>query len=95
MESVFNIDTGVEAGHCSEGSLRLVDGSDLVGRLEVCVNNAWGTICGTQFDSRELKVACSQLGGTGKYRPQIMIDIVIAKPPSPLLRTCSCPCVFQ
>lgn len=76
----------MEAGNCSEGSLRLVDGSDLFGRLEVCINNAWGTICGTQFDSRELKVACSQLGGTGSYRSQIIlyINIVVNEPSSPI-----------
>lgn len=61
----FILDLGVEADNCSERSLRLIDGSGLFGRLEICINNVWGTICGTQFASSELNVACSQLGGTG------------------------------
>ena len=63
----FNLEAGVEAGNCSEGSLRLVNHfrSDLVGRLEICVNNAWGTICDVLFGLNELEVACAQLGGTG------------------------------
>ena len=55
----------MEAGNCSEGSLRLTGGFKLLGLLEICVNNAWGTVCGTQFGSDELQVACTQLGGTG------------------------------
>ena len=55
----------LEFGNCSEGNLRLMDGSDLVGRLEICMNNAWGTICDTWFWSSELEVACTQLGGLG------------------------------
>ena len=61
----FILDLGVEADNCSERSLRLTDGSGLFGRLEICINNIWGTICGTQFASSELSVACSQFGGTG------------------------------
>lgn len=56
----------MEPGNCSDGSVRLVDGSNLLGRLEVCVNNAWGTVCDTQLGLREAKIACAQLGGTGK-----------------------------
>ena len=33
------------------------------GRLEVCVNGAWGTVCRDEFDSFEAAVACHSLGG--------------------------------
>ena len=33
------------------------------GRLEVCVNGAWGTVCRDEFDSSEAAVACHSLGG--------------------------------
>lgn len=56
----------MEPGNCSDGQVRLVDGSNLLGRLEVCVNNAWGTVCDIQFGLDEVRVACAQLGGTGK-----------------------------
>ena len=34
------------------------------GRVEVCINNAWGTICGDSFFSpTDAGVLCGQLGG--------------------------------
>ena len=39
------------------------DGAVLEGRLELCVNNAWGTICDTLFGPQDAAVACSQLSG--------------------------------
>ncbi len=33
------------------------------GRVEVCLNNAWGTVCGdSYFDSVDAGVLCNQLG---------------------------------
>ena len=60
--------------NCSDGELRL-SGAALTnqGRLEVCVNGAWGSVCDSQgvFTTDEAKVACRQLGilqveGSGK-----------------------------
>ena len=31
------------------------------GRLEVCINNAWGSVCDNQFTKEEAIVACYQL----------------------------------
>ena len=56
-------------GNCSDGELRLVGSSDDMeaktreGRVEICINNAWGTICDTLFGSKEAEVACGQLEG--------------------------------
>lgn len=61
----YTAESGVESGNCSDGNVRLVDGSNLLGRLEICVNNAWGTVCETQFGLNEARVTCAQLGGTG------------------------------
>lgn len=33
------------------------------GRVEVCVNNAWGTVCERNFGTPEAKVVCNQLQG--------------------------------
>ena len=33
------------------------------GRLELCLNNAWGTVCDTSFDDSDAAVACSQVIG--------------------------------
>ena len=67
-------------GACSEdGSVRLVDGAINVteGRLEVCVNGQWGTVCNDGltnndgFDIDAARVVCRQLGfpEDGELRP--------------------------
>ena len=30
--------------------------------VEICINNAWGTVCDELFDSLEARVICGQLG---------------------------------
>ncbi len=54
---------------CSQGDIRLVGGADeRQGRVEVCNNNAWGTVCDDSFGSADASVVCNQLGfnGVGK-----------------------------
>ncbi|ORU90494.1 MAG: hypothetical protein A6F71_05880 [Cycloclasticus sp. symbiont of Poecilosclerida sp. M] len=42
--------------------MRLVGGSNpLEGRVEVCINRAWGTICDNGFSSEDATVICNQL----------------------------------
>ena len=36
--------------------------NDLIGRVEVCVNGSWGTICSYFFDDADAKVVCRELG---------------------------------
>lgn len=30
--------------------------------MEICINNAWGTVCSDSYGSRDAKVICQQLG---------------------------------
>ena len=59
----YVIDSSTPMADCVDGELRLVNGSDeREGRLEICFNRAWGTICADEFNQTEATVACGQLG---------------------------------
>ncbi|CAI8021725.1 Fibrillin-2 [Geodia barretti] len=57
-------DIATENGNCNTGEVRLVDGiiTENKGRVEICLNNAWGTVCNYLFDNLEADVVCRQLG---------------------------------
>ena len=48
---------------CTDGSVRLVNGSiHQEGRVEVCVDGVWGSVCSSGWDTTDAKVICKQLG---------------------------------
>ena len=67
---ILNADVSTSVGSCDEGDIRLVGGANVtIGRIEVCINNAWGTVCNNRFGTNEALVICRQLGysDTSKY----------------------------
>ena len=40
-----------------------MDGSyQFEGRVEICINREWGSVCDNQWDNSDAKVVCRQLG---------------------------------
>ena len=37
-------------------------GATYRGRLEICINFVWGTVCDDSFGTSDARVACRQLG---------------------------------
>ena len=48
---------------CQTGEVRLVGGQEeSEGRVEVCINGEWGTVCDVGWGSQEAQTVCRQLG---------------------------------
>ena len=59
---IFYSEPSTTSGNCSDGEVRLAGGSITLGRVEVCLNNAWGTVCNSRFGTNDARVICHQLG---------------------------------
>ena len=52
-----------QADGCENGDIRLVNGeSELEGRVELCLNTRWGTVCDSQWTDNHTAVVCRELG---------------------------------
>ena len=55
---------------CDNGEVKLVGGdTPNEGRVEICYNNQFGTICDDNWDGNDAKVICGQLGFSRDRKP--------------------------
>ena len=67
METIINVNVQLFIAsnpECEDGDVRLVGGvSTNQGRVEICYNGIWGSVCGEGvWSQEEAAVVCNQLG---------------------------------
>ena len=63
---------------CSDGDIRLMDGSSILeGRIEVCYDGVWGTVCSDFWEVTDAAVVCRELGfsSSGLLHVLSLIDL--------------------
>jgi deleted-in-malignant-brain-tumors protein 1 len=62
LDSMIILPLLVVAG-CVNGAIRLIGGTSASeGRLEVCADQQWATVCGDLWGEPDARVVCRQLG---------------------------------
>ena len=59
----YSISVDSTGSTCAYGDVRLIGGSNQYeGRVEVCINDQWGTVCDDSWGTTDATIVCEQLG---------------------------------
>ena len=63
---------------CTDYDVQLVNGSTPnEGKVLICINGVWGTLCDNSINNVDAAVICNQLGYTGgKYKTYILFKFL-------------------
>lgn len=74
---------------CDHGDIRLADGrSSNEGRVEICVDGKWGTVCNNRWDAMAALVACKQMGIPAISKTIPILDLFTPRMTIPI--SCEC-----
>ena len=63
---------------CSHGSIRLRGGTaSMNGRVEVCLNGDWGTVCDDGWTTVDSNIACRQLGFSNSGETHWLLNFIL------------------
>jgi hypothetical protein len=79
---VHSSDAGVRctgSATCTQGDIRLQGGTTTVGRVEICNNNVWGTVCDDSWEDEDARIACAQLGlpSSGESMETAYLEVIL------------------
>lgn len=47
---------------CAYGNIKLVGDGEYAGKVKICINHVWASVCSNDWDKMDATVACRQLG---------------------------------
>ena len=66
------------AAPCTTGQVRLAGGNiPNEGRVEICMNNVWGTVCDEGWSSADATVVCRELGYSTQGQKPVQIYLFV------------------